>query len=285
MIDTREAAEFRGFVGERVKTFCSGRTKKLILPFPFLPLLSPFMKSIVSSLIWFLRRCFYNTPIKNWPLTAYLYGKVGRLLVGSSPFPVIDYQGLKLKTNGADVIITAALVNGNYEPFTLSIFHALIAEGIQRKKEQPYVFADIGANIGIFAITAAARNSEIKVFAFEPNPVSYRLLEENVEMNGIKNVTAINMAVGAEAGNVSLDVTSPHAGLHSIYGEGSNRLDVPVIALNDFFLARGCMPDLFKADVEGYEPLVLQGMGKLLQNGPFQIILEFNPEHLSRGEK
>jgi len=243
------------------------------------------MKSVISPLIWFLRRCFYNTPIKNWPLTAYLYGKMGRFLVGSDPFPLIDYQGLKLKTNGADVIITAALVNGNYEPFTLTVFHALILEGLRKKMTDTFVFADIGANIGIFAIAAAARNPGLRAFAFEPNPASYRLLQENVELNGLKNVTAVNAAVGAEAGKVSLDVSSPHAGFHSIYGSGSNRIEVPALALDDFFPAQGCVPSLIKVDVEGYEPLVLRGMRTLLKKGPLQIILEFNPEHLNRGGK
>ncbi|MCE0522914.1 MAG: FkbM family methyltransferase [Methylacidiphilales bacterium] len=243
------------------------------------------MKSIISSLVWFLRRCFYNTPIKNWSLTAYLYGKMGRFLVGSSPFPVINYQGLKLKTNGEDVIITAALANGNYEPYTLAIFHALILEGLQTKTADPFVFADIGANIGIFTITAAAENPGIKVFAFEPNPLSYRLLQDNVELNGLKNVTPVNAAVGAKAGKVSLDISSPHAGFHSVYGRGSRRIEVPVLALDDFFSAQARAPRLYKADVEGYEPLVLRGMETLLRNGPLQIILEFNPEHLNRGEE
>jgi predicted RNA methylase len=43
----------------------------------------------------------------------------------------------------------------------------------------PLVFADVGANIGLFAATAAALDPMVKVFAFEPNPLSYQLLEAN----------------------------------------------------------------------------------------------------------
>lgn len=243
------------------------------------------MKSILSSLIWFLRTCLYNTPIKNWKLTAWIYARVGRRLIGSDPFPVIDYGGFKLKTNGADVIVTAALINGNYEPFTLQVFQALVKEGLQKSPGAPFVFADIGANIGIFSVTAAFHHPGLQVFAFEPNPVSSRLLEENLALNGLHQVTVVKSAVGEAPGTASLDISSPHAGVHSITSDGANRLEVPVLALDDFFAAAKVTPRLFKADVEGYEPLVLRGMKTLLQTQPLQLILEFNPEHLQRGGK
>lgn len=243
------------------------------------------MKSILTFLIRILRRCFYNTPVKNWRVTAFLYACVGRLLIGRDAYPVISFEGMKLKTNGDDVVVTIALVNGNYEPFTLRIFRALIREAMGKVDAGSFVFADLGANIGIFTVVAAGIDSRLKVFAFEPNPVSYEILRDNINLNGLVNATAVNAAVGETGGTASLDVSSYSAGMYSIYGKGSKRVDVAVVSLDGFFSEQGIRPRLVKADVEGYEPLVLRGMKKILQTGPLWMIIEFNPELLKRGGK
>jgi hypothetical protein len=98
-------------------------------------------------------------------------------------------------------------------------------------------------------------------------------------------VTPVNVAVGEAPGTASLDVSSASAGMYSIYGTGARRHEVAVVSLDDFFAARGVWPNLMKVDVEGYEPLVLRGMKRLLEAGPLQIILEFNPELLKQGGK
>jgi FkbM family methyltransferase len=125
----------------------------------------------------------------------------------------------------------------------------------------------------------------VEVFAFEPNTTSYRLLQDNIALNGLAQVTPVNVAVGEASGTASLDVSSPSAGMHSIYGTGARRYEVTVVSLDDFFTARGVRPNLIKVDVEGYEPLVLRGMKRLLAAGPLQMILEFNPDLLKQGGK
>jgi len=242
------------------------------------------MKSIISLGVRLLRRCFYNTPVKHWRVTALLYTWVGRLLIGREPYPIIEVDGMKLKTNGDDVIVTAALVNGNYEPYAMGVFRALVREAVGKACE-PLVFCDVGANIGLYSVAAARIDPSVHVFAFEPNTTSYRLLQDNIALNGLARVTPVNAAVGEAPGQASLDISSASAGLHSIYGTGTRRHEVAVVALDDFFAARGARPNLVKVDVEGYEPLVLRGMQRLLQSGPLQIILEFNPDLLKLGGK
>ncbi len=243
------------------------------------------MKRLLSWGIRTARRLFYNTPIKHWRVTEWIYAAVGRRLIGNDPFPVLQLDGMKLKANGQDVIVTAALVNGNYEPFTLLIFRRLLIEALEKSGEEPCVFVDVGANIGLFTVTAALLHSKLQVFAFEPNATSYRLLEENLELNRLTNVNAQRSAVGEKRGTASLDITSLQAGMHSIYGRGARRMEIPVVSLDDFLLERRLLPSLIKVDVEGYEPRVLEGMKSFPDNHQFQMILEFNPEHLKRGEK
>jgi FkbM family methyltransferase len=241
------------------------------------------MKSLLSIMVRTLRHIFYNTPVKHWKVTELIYAAVGRFMIGNDPYPILQLNGMKLKANGRDVIVTAALLNGNYEPFTLRIFRQLVEEFLAKNSDQPCIFADVGANIGLFTVTAALLDSKVRVFAFEPNSTSYRLLEENLQLNGLTNVTAEQAAVGERQGHASLDISSPQAGNHSIYGLGAHRVKVPVICLDDFFLEKQFFPSLIKIDVEGYEPRVLQGMKNFPPDHEFQMILEFNPEHLNRG--
>jgi FkbM family methyltransferase len=241
------------------------------------------VKSLISLLIRALRYLFYNTPVKNWRVTEIIYAKVGRLLIGNAPYPILDLEGMKLKANGQDVIITAALANGNYEPFALRIFRQLITDELQKK--QRCVFVDIGANIGIFAITAARLDTRVQVIAFEPNVTSYGLLVENIALNQLNNVTPISAAVGDTAGTASLDITSPQAGMHSIYGTGAQRVTVPIVALDGYLAENKLVPDIIKIDVEGYEPRVFLGLKNTLRDHLLRMIIEFNPEHLKKGGK
>jgi FkbM family methyltransferase len=241
------------------------------------------MKSVLSFVVRALRHCFYNTPVKNWKVTQLIYAVVGRLMIGNDPYPTIQLEGMKLKANGQDVVVTAALANGNYEPFTIRVFRRLIEEALKKSENEACVFVDVGANIGLFTVTAALLNPRVQVFAFEPNVTSYQLLEENLQLNGLRNVSAQQAAVGQKRGRASLDISSPQAGCHSIYSSGTRRIEVDVICLDDLFSTKHVLPSIIKVDVEGYEPQVFHGMKNLPPRHEFQMILEFNPGHLERG--
>ena len=50
------------------------------------------------------------------------------------------------------------------------------------------VFVDVGANIGYFSVLAACLVGEGgQVFAFEPDPDNFRLLRDNVALNGFSS--------------------------------------------------------------------------------------------------
>jgi FkbM family methyltransferase len=66
------------------------------------------------------------------------------------------------------------------------------------------VFIDIGANVGTYSVGL----SELfrRVIAFEPHPVAFKLLEANVALNDITNVSCVNMAVSDKSGQANLHV-------------------------------------------------------------------------------
>lgn len=56
-------------------------------------------------------------------------------------------------------------------------------------------FLDIGANCGVVTIILAKQNPSSFIYSYEPHPPTFRLLEENVKINGLTNVKIFNIAV------------------------------------------------------------------------------------------
>ncbi len=64
---------------------------------------------------------------------------------------------------------------------------------------------DVGAGIGEFVILAAALDARNKVFAFEPNPESFALMQDNIRQNSLWNVLPFPEAVSGIEGVLTLD--------------------------------------------------------------------------------
>ena len=69
------------------------------------------------------------------------------------------------------------------------------------------IVIDIGAHLGFFTIKVAKAAINGTVYALEPFSVHYRLLEENIVSNKIKNVRLYNQAINDKAGKLSFFYT------------------------------------------------------------------------------
>lgn len=70
-----------------------------------------------------------------------------------------------------------------------------------------WTIMDIGAGLGDFAVSVAYEHPRCQVYAYEPFPESFRLLEDNIALNATNNVRAYPLAVGAEPGEMTLFAT------------------------------------------------------------------------------
>jgi FkbM family methyltransferase len=158
-------------------------------------------------------------------------------------------------------IETKLYLTGTYEKGLLDILNQILGPG--------QIVIDAGANIGLISIFCSLKvGNRGMVFAFEPHPDTYLILEKNVRINSCKNVKMIQKALGSES--ISSKIYSNfqiNRGASSIvvHQEDSPSFDINVVPLDDF-LDKNIEIDLFKIDVEGFEMEVLRGAIKILQN-------------------
>jgi len=124
--------------------------------------------------------------------------------------------------------------------------------------EDGWTIIDIGAGLGDFTVYAAKDRPRSRVFAYEPFPGSFTLLETNIKANGLQNVRIFPLAVGARAGPMTLDVSATDAVLFSTArtSEGRARKSLTVMGttldqLFDGLRLDRC--DFMKIDCEGGE--------------------------------
>src|SRR5262249_53199003 len=167
----------------------------------------------------------------------------------------------------------------------------ILFEGVQNIDEtclirnllQPgMVFFDIGSNQGEYSIIAAGLvESAGQVFAFEPVPAIYEMLESNISLNHLKTVITTNkIALGdTESLTEMYAALGRNNGLSSLKPLNvsctveTEKIKVPVTSL-DAFVAKYQIPrlDVAKIDVEGGELSVIQG-GKAVWKGLRPIVI------------
>ena len=221
-----------------------------------------FLFKIYKSLV----RCFRWTGLgKRWPFESIHHALVAWLKprsvsIGKHTLILDRKDSCKLSSSDAHV-------------FELEFLRGRIRPGD--------VVLDIGANIGLYTLVfAECVQDSGHVFAFEPHPPSFALLERNIQLNGVGNVTLVPCAVSDETGTTDLYVSRTHNGIHRIHKSPLCRevIRVPSVRLDDYFAQYDRSIDLVKIDIEGEEYRALQGMKQILRSNPsIGLFLEYAP--------
>lgn len=122
----------------------------------------------------------------------------------------------------------------------------------QRLSGRDLVILDLGANIGLYALSEVARHgSSCRVIAVEPDPGNVEILRQNVAHNGLESqITIVEAAVSTEVGTavfVSGDGERSHVARGA--SDGAGAIEVPT--RDAFPLMEGA--DVVKIDIEGSE--------------------------------
>lgn len=152
--------------------------------------------------------------------------------------------------------------------------------------KQSDVIMDIGANIGIFSLLAAATNPNSKIFGFEPIERTFNKYKKNILINKFGAITAENIELSDSDGVADMydfpDYTPLNATLTNVWHESDSGRKVIKIKTRrlDSYIADLKLNkiDLIKIDVELHEPEVLYGMGKYLAEFQPTIVIEITTE-------
>ena len=123
---------------------------------------------------------------------------------------------------------------------------------------------DIGAGLGDFAVRVARECPQSTVYAFEPLPESFALLEANIRLNGVSNVRALPEAIAGHVGTLELYTVTGLSGQHRTAGDRAAAVTapirVPAMTLSAAFEKLGIARcDFLKIDCEGAEYEILLG--------------------------
>lgn len=201
--------------------------------------------------------------------------RIGSLLFRKSMFAKNDQliscqRGLKYHIlNTHDSVGRDLFFDGIYEPRTISKIESLLQAGD--------IMIDAGANIGAITLPVA-KDRKIKVYAFEPAKHIHEILQQNIQINTIKNIEAF--AVGLSDRQCSADFYESdrvHGWSGMVKIDSFRHYQVPVISLDQFAAERDIsIIKVLKMDVQGWEYFVLKGAEKLITEKRIaHIIFEF----------
>ncbi|HVL06203.1 MAG TPA: FkbM family methyltransferase [Acidimicrobiales bacterium] len=150
------------------------------------------------------------------------------------------------------------------EPTTIRTFLRLVSPGS--------TVLDVGANSGLFSLLAARRHPTVTVHAIEPVARVFSVLESNVALNGLSNVTCHRMACSDRSGTATLHVPAGEAvpvmaSLLAGWPDTPAREEQVACTTIDEL---GVEADVVKIDAEGSEDAVLRGArATLAEQRPF----------------
>jgi FkbM family methyltransferase len=135
-----------------------------------------------------------------------------------------------------------------------------LAREIARVGARPFVFVDIGANVGLFSLYVAATAPAPRILAIEPEPGNFARLAFNIAANPGAPITPLPLALGEAEGTAEIVLNERDRGGTRLAAGGTQGRGVavrcrPLLAVvSEAGLA---VIDALKIDVEGAEDRVL----------------------------
>jgi FkbM family methyltransferase len=143
---------------------------------------------------------------------------------------------------------------------------------------------DIGGHIGSFSCWALA-HSKAKIVTVEPTDESFKVLVENIKLNGFENrTTLLSDAVGANSGERIISVMGEErSGTDSLYTQSENQKIVNCIGINELVSNYGPF-DFVKIDTEGAEQEIILSLNRISISKISAIALEYHEDIVPNGK-
>lgn len=149
-----------------------------------------------------------------------------------------------------------------------------------------YNIIDVGAQSGLYSLYSKYLPKSM-FYSFEPFPETFKLLNDNINLNDINNVKTYNIALSDKKGYTKLNTCLTHYGLHTM-GENVKRfndikqIDIETDTIDNIFFNNNIPVDYIKIDTEGWEYFVLTGgINTILKYKP-KIQIEWNVDNITQ---
>ena len=213
--------------------------------------------------------CYWLRP---WPLRPPANWAIRQLLPAQ-----VNFGEAVVVLNPDDPVVSGALHFGVYEKAETKFFQTACREGM--------TFLDVGANIGYYtALAARAVGPNGKIIALEPDPESFKYLEQTIAANEVGNVKAFQCAAADREAKMTLHISKDNRGDNRLYEPDPKWPKVTVSArpADELLKEAGVSQvDFIKIDVQGFESSVIAGLKNTLdQSENLILIAEFWPQGL-----
>lgn len=244
----------------------------------------------MQRLVWSINKILYRVlgPNASTQLSQSWFGKLALRILGTKPMGMKIYKGLdniRLRLTPQEASYFGFLHFGQ-----MNVHETNLMKGLLKKGD---TVVDIGGYVDGWHSIVSGRivGERGHVYVFEPIPVFYKRLKENISLNNLSNVTIEQMAVSAINGHryfYNNNASSSFFATHARHGHHSltlTRFRVKVVTLDSYRKERNierlC---LVKIDAEGAEMDVLRGATNTLK-GPSapDLIIEIDDRYLHDG--
>lgn len=178
--------------------------------------------------------------------------------------------------DGHCLLVTPRVLMGTYERGVTTFLRSAVRPGD--------IVVDVGANQGFHTLTLGMSVlPHGHVWAFEPHPRSYRILEDNVATTFLHHtVTVIDAAAWSREGESTFRARDGEAAgsylreAFTIPGDraAGKDLQVRTVEFGAFLAELSAPPALIKLDAEGSEPTILHSAADVLRAHHPTIVLE-----------
>ena len=151
-------------------------------------------------------------------------------------------------------------------------------------KDKPLNIIDVGAQSGLYTLFAKYLPMA-NFYSFEPFKKTFDLLNNNIALNNITNVTTYNIGLSNTKEKTILNTSISHNGLHTIGNTPLRfndicKVEINVDTIDNLFYEKNIPVNFIKIDTEGWELFILKGAEKTIKKYKPLIQIEWNETNM-----
>ncbi len=234
------------------------------------------LRSIIGELYLGAMCRLLRHPLRSRLVAPWLCG------AGFFPTPRVHYArrwGMTMKLDLHDKVPRILYFTSANEPDEMALVKSLL--------RPDWVVLDIGAHIGSYTLFMAHLLDPHagRIYAFEPNPSTFALLQYHIAVNSLTHVVPYSTALGAAPGDAELFLArSDNTSMCSLRraNQSDRSVKIRVSTLEQFAGEVGLQRlDFVKLDAEGAEPEIIEGGRAVLTSFRPHILVELNGPRLT----